>query len=374
MKTQQILLSVLLASALAPVMAEEIADAAQEVRREVRVERADRVERAEHAETAARFHVHAHEFAFATHGGHMFAGSRGPHGPVKNAPYSAEAVSEHVQVLPDGNQISKKHSTRSYRDSQGRTRQEIRGEDGGMRTILIQDGSNTLVLNPEKKTGTRVSPLINERARAIAAQARDQARVHVERIHKRNEERAAEREARREAEAGREAHVARRFERVEPLTGEKAEEVRVRVVKQMEERTEQMRKLAPVIARASADSKFARTATVKDLGSRSFEGVKAEGKLSSYEIPAGEVGNARPILVTNETWYSPELQVTVYSKHSDPRYGDRIYRLENIRRAEPSAELFTAPADFNIKDPAERLKKKLEEKQEKALEKQKDKQ
>ena len=135
-----------------------------------------------------------------------------------------------------------------------------------------------------------------------------------------------------------------------------------------------MRRIAPMIARASGDMKYARNATTRDLGTREIEGVKAEGKLRSYEIPAGEVGNTRPIVITDETWYSPELQVTVYSKHSDPRSGDRIYRLDNIRRAEPPADLFTAPAGYDIKDPAARLKKRLEEKTMKREEKAKDKQ
>ena len=359
MKTQQLLLAVLLAAALSPAIADEGADPAQDARREVRIER---IERAGHAEGGAHMRIHAN--GFAGDGGHMVAGSmRIPRQAVKNAPYSAEAVSERVQVLADGNQIAKKHSTMSYRDSQGRTRQEIRGEDGDMRTILIQDGSTTLVLHPESKTGTRLSPEINKRAWELAAGARERARAQVERL-------------RREGKAGErgEGEVVRRFERVEPGSGERAEEVRVRVIKKMEGKAEQLRSLAPMIARASADSQFARTATVRELGSRSFEGVKADGKMSSYEIPAGEVGNARPIVVTDETWTSPELQVTVYSKHSDPRYGDRIYRLENIRRSEPSAELFTAPADFKVRDAAEHLKLKIEEKAQKREQKAKDKQ
>lgn len=356
MKTPQLLLTVLLAAALSPAMARE-ANPDQEVRREVRVERIER------AEGDAHFRTHADSFMFAPHAGHMFAGVRGSRQPVKNAPYSAEAVSERVQVLADGNQISKKTSSMSYRDSQGRTRQEIRGEDGGLRTILIQDGSTTLVLNPESKTGTRISPEINEHARALAAGARERARIHVERV-RREHGKDGQRQA---------GEMAGRPEHSAPDTGERAEEVRVRVLKQVEGKTEQLRRLAPMIARASADREFARTAKVKELGSRNFEGVKAEGKMRSYEIPAGEVGNARPIVVTDETWTSPELQVTVYSKHSDPRYGDRIYRLENIRRSEPSAELFTAPSDFAIKDPAARLKRKLEEKAAKGEEKTKDK-
>ena len=52
---------------------------------------------------------------------------------VKNAPYSAEAVSESVQLLTDGNRIVKRTRSQIARDSFGRTRQE-RTTTGG-RTI-----------------------------------------------------------------------------------------------------------------------------------------------------------------------------------------------------------------------------------------------
>src|SRR4026207_1252532 len=42
----------------------------------------------------------------------------------KGAPDSAEAVTEHVQVLADGNRIVNKFSSTVYRDSEGRTRRE----------------------------------------------------------------------------------------------------------------------------------------------------------------------------------------------------------------------------------------------------------
>ena len=92
-------------------------------------------------------------------------------------------------------------------------------------------------------------------------------------------------------------------------------------------------------------------ATTKDLGTRDFNGVKAEGKLRSYEIPAGEIGNRNPIVVSDETWYSPELQITVYTKHSDPRSGDTVFRLENLKRDEPAASLFAVPSDYTVKEP-----------------------
>src|SRR5882672_12804368 len=46
-------------------------------------------------------------------------------GPVvKDAPYSAEAVTETVQTLADGNRIVQTSSAKIYRDSAGRTRHE----------------------------------------------------------------------------------------------------------------------------------------------------------------------------------------------------------------------------------------------------------
>jgi hypothetical protein len=108
--------------------------------------------------------------------------------------------------------------------------------------------------------------------------------------------------------------------------------------------------------------KWAGKATTKDLGTRDIEGVKAQGKLRSYEIPAGEVGNRNPIVVSDESWYSPELQVTVLSKHSDPRSGDSIYRLSAIKREEPAAALFTVPSDYTVKDVMANVARTIEKK------------
>src|ERR1044072_3017465 len=43
---------------------------------------------------------------------------------VKGAPYSAQAVTESVQTLADGNRIVRKTTASVYRDSEGRTRQD----------------------------------------------------------------------------------------------------------------------------------------------------------------------------------------------------------------------------------------------------------
>lgn len=104
------------------------------------------------------------------------------------------------------------------------------------------------------------------------------------------------------------------------------------------------------LAGAMADMKWVRKAAAKDFGTREIEGLMAEGKLHIHEIPAGEVGNRNAITVSDESWYSPELLVTLLTKHSDPRVGESTYRLTNVRRDEPVAALFAVPSDYTVND------------------------
>ena len=58
-------------------------------------------------------------------------------------------------------------------------------------------------------------------------------------------------------------------------------------------------------------------------------------------IPTGQIGNDRPLEITDEQWESAELKLLVLSRHHDPRTGDVEYRLTNVSRAEPASHLFT---------------------------------
>ena len=86
------------------------------------------------------------------------------------------------------------------------------------------------------------------------------------------------------------------------------------------------------------------------LGRQTIEGIQAEGRRTTMTIPAGQAGNELPIHIVNETWYAPELQTTLISKHSDPRNGETITRLINISRSEPAHILFEAPADYKLNE------------------------
>jgi len=86
----------------------------------------------------------------------------------------------------------------------------------------------------------------------------------------------------------------------------------------------------------------------EELGVQNVEGVEAEGTRTTTIIPAGAIGNERDIETVYEKWYSKDLQMIVFSKNVDPRFGEQTYRLTNISRSEPAIYLFTPPNDYQI--------------------------
>lgn len=97
-------------------------------------------------------------------------------------------------------------------------------------------------------------------------------------------------------------------------------------------------------ARQSASAK------TEDLGTQVIQGVSAQGKRVTRAIPAGKEGNEKEIDIVTETWFSPDLQVVVMSKTSDPRFGDSLYQLNAITRTEPDPALFAVPSDYTVKE------------------------
>jgi hypothetical protein len=307
MKTDKIILAALLASLALPALAEE--GAADEVRVTRVITRDGAVQDGD--------------------GSFRGAGL----GTIKNAPYSAQMVMERQQNLSDGNQIADRHARMAYRDSAGRTRQEVVDAKGEPKVVTIHDpvAGATWILKPQDRTATKI-------ARPRIGQMRKDGTLPTIERHK--------------LEDGKEEIIVKRVVRTDGAAGQHtAQDVRIGLETALNARRDLQARLAPLAAGAFGDMKWAAKATTRDLGTRDFNGVKAEGRLRSYEIPAGEIGNRNPIVVSDETWYAPDLQVTVYTKHSDPRSGDTVFRLENLKREEPAASLFAVPSDYTIKDP-----------------------
>ncbi len=73
------------------------------------------------------------------------------------------------------------------------------------------------------------------------------------------------------------------------------------------------------------------------LGTQTIGGVTAEGTRYTRTIPAGQIGNVKPIVIVTERWYSADLQMVVMTKRSDPRSGDTVFQMTSIARTEPAA-------------------------------------
>jgi hypothetical protein len=196
---------------------------------------------------------------------------------VKDAPYSAEAVTEMTQVLANGTRITNRTSASVARDSEGRTRRELKLDAIG--PFMVADGPPLV--------------LINDPAAKAHFWLNDQ-------------------------------------------------EKSARKIKDP--------KNPPPAGDEEGHEGFMRDAKVEDLGTKMIEGVMAQGTRSTITIPVGAEGNDQPMEIVSERWYSPELQTVVLSTHSDPRQGENVYRLTNLKRAEPDANLFRIPADYQIRE------------------------
>jgi hypothetical protein len=89
----------------------------------------------------------------------------------------------------------------------------------------------------------------------------------------------------------------------------------------------------------------------EDLGEQVLEGLLVKGTRMTDTIPAGTIGNDRPIDIVTERWYSEDIKAMVLERHSDPRFGETTYRLVNVVRGEPSPDLFQVPQGYEIQTP-----------------------
>jgi len=86
----------------------------------------------------------------------------------------------------------------------------------------------------------------------------------------------------------------------------------------------------------------------ENLGDETIDGIHATGTRITTTIPAGEMGNEQPIAVVSERWYSPELKVTIMTKHTDPWAGELKTQLTNVNTSEPDSSLFLVPSDYKV--------------------------
>lgn len=258
---------------------------------------------------------------------------------VKGAPYSAEAVTESIQTLSDGNRIVNRFSSSVYRDSEGRTRREHSLKGLGVLGVGEQPWQTIFIHDPV--AGVTFS--LDSRTHVAHKNAAFRFEVHTKDGPSVSAGRAETWEF-KVAPSGATSHS--NVIVTAPLAGTAtATRVPHPGVEEFGFRTGS--------GAATYAFKTARGPNTnekkEDLGRQIIEGVEAEGTRTTVTIPAGDIGNERPIEIVSERWYSPELQLMVMTRHSDPRTGETTYRLTNINRTEPARSLFEVPPDYTIK-------------------------
>lgn len=234
----------------------------------------------------------------------------GPMDTVAGAPYSAQAVTERVQMLADGNRIEQTTSGSVARDSQGRIRRDetlpgLTASSGDAPRIVMIDDPVAQVhwtLDALTKTAMKM-PAPNMKNGGFSALG------------------------------------------VPPPPSA--------TTKTFFYSTAAPPGILPGKVQVFTNIKGGPTdlnISESDLGTQTIEGVPAHGKRTTRTIPAGQVGNEQAIVITTESWYSPDLKVLVMSKSNDPRMGETTYKLTNIQRSEPAASLFQVPDDYTVRD------------------------
>jgi hypothetical protein len=221
---------------------------------------------------------------------------------VKNAAFSADSVTEHFQTLNDGNRMGRKSTAHIYRDTQGRTRREHELARGNVQT---PDGQPPRIIVINDPIG-RVNYVI-------------------------------------ETQTG----IARKME----LPPERVMEAMQRTMGGNAPFSVLMPTSAAHRRQAEGDAASPPPEPVREkLLPQTIEGVAAEGTRITVTIPAGEFDNEKPLVITHEEWYAPELHMIVLMKHNDPRFGETNFRLTNIMRGDPAPELFQLPSGYRVVD------------------------
>ncbi len=217
---------------------------------------------------------------------------------VTGAPYSAVEVHQFQEQLADGNTINRTSQITLYRDTNGRTRTEV--------TVTPPSGSGK-----QPFTMVTISDHVAGKQYILDSSTMT---FHTNRIPVAN------------AVAGnRSGRGGNAQARTAPSTSGSA---------------------TPAVRQGRGGAQITRAA----LGSQMKNGALATGTRETEVIAAGKVGNAQPLTVTRETWYSEQLKRNVEVRVVDPQHGDSTTELTNLVAAEPSAALFEVPSGYTEKN------------------------
>lgn len=90
--------------------------------------------------------------------------------------------------------------------------------------------------------------------------------------------------------------------------------------------------------------------TETDLGAQTMSGEELHGLRRTRTIAAEHSATGKPVLITDDYWYSPTLSIYLTVSHNDPRTGEQLVAVTDITRGEPDGTRFRVPDDYKIVD------------------------
>jgi hypothetical protein len=94
----------------------------------------------------------------------------------------------------------------------------------------------------------------------------------------------------------------------------------------------------------------------QDLGKNIVNGLDAVGTLETTTINAGAMGNDRPISITKEFWYSPQLGLNLSVKRIDPLHGTQIFNVTGNRPRRSGPQVFLTSGGIHRRRPSHQNK------------------
>ena len=221
---------------------------------------------------------------------------------VTGQPYSADGVTKVTQALADGTRIEREVRSKFYRDSAGRVRREqnILGLDSLIGALSSEPQTAITINDPVAGIVYSLDPVRQEARRMVIP--------------------------------------GDGYRRILPLPAPADGGTR---------RSPDHAAIHLTLPSASTLPPLPPPKT-ESLGTRQIEGLSATGEKTTTLIPAGRIGNDRPIEIFDERWISSDLKVVLLLRHRDPQTGEMEFRLTNIKRTEPSPDLFKVPSDNTI--------------------------
>ena len=88
----------------------------------------------------------------------------------------------------------------------------------------------------------------------------------------------------------------------------------------------------------------------EELGEQTVGNTRLQGTKKVWTVAAAMSGTGSVVEIVDQYWYSPDLSVYLIVQHDDPRTGEQIVAVKDVKREEPDVSVFVVPTRYRIVD------------------------